>query len=77
MTQNESESKSNRIIFMNGSYIGILEAWNKEGKLKFETQILIEYSIVSWIWLKLKLSPKFVLKKIVQRIWQKVILKIF
>ena len=46
MTQNEFESKSNRKIFMDGSYIGILEARNKAGKLKFETQILIELSIV-------------------------------
>ena len=52
MTQNEFESKSNRKFFMDGSYIGILEAWNKAGKLEFEIQNSkfnwVEYSIVEF-----------------------------
>ena len=52
MTQDEFESKSNRNIFMDGSYIGILEAWNKAGKLKFEIRNSnfnwVEYSIVEF-----------------------------
>ena len=52
MTQNEFESKSNRKIFMDGSYIGILEAQNKAGKLKFEIRNSnfnwVEYSIVEF-----------------------------
>ena len=52
MTQNEFESKSNRKFFMDGSYIGILEARNKAGKLKFEIRNSnfnwVEYSIVEF-----------------------------
>ena len=52
MTQNDLESILNRNFFMDGSYIGILEAWNKAGKLEFEIQNSnfnwVEYSIVEF-----------------------------